>query len=415
MNGQVELKKEDAQKDLEKMMGKERENFEKSKEAQMSDEERKTLEAEKQESAKKQTEMDKKAKEEKELLEKKDEELSEEDRDRKAGLLNKQRKEEEGKLSSEDKIKHVKEETQKRIDEVVNDLKQVKDKTSKEADTLRSKLASLEQENQDLQKKLSTSSAIKDGIDEIVDKEEQEQIAKYLKEDKDIPREKRREMSEEEIEQWLLEEYGKATQWLIRRDMRRDKDKEASRFSKKKERVVKDFLKKQSASAHRVVEKHPELDNAKIEKREAELKAQGKNEQEIEATIFQENPKYKVCKDLLKKNPNRYRNAANAPELLAEDMEKVLTNGSGNKQEEESQAKIDELTKKVEDLTAEIARMQDTDDEGLNSTVRKRSVTTGYTPQETQIVQTMKEVNASQSMIDSAIKKHRAKVGTGKK
>lgn len=395
----AEMTKEEAKKDLQKMVGKSRAEIEKQKEAQMSAEEKKKADEAKVQAEQKRKEAEAQVAKDKEILAKKDEELSDEDKKRKSKLLDKQRKDEEAKLSSAEKIKRVKEETQKRIDEISNELKQVKDAGSKETETLQRELATLREEKVALEKKLSISPA-EDETESILDEEERKRITKYLEEDKDKPREKRREMSQEELDDWLVEELGKAQVWLTRREFRREKEREKDRFSKRQEKYVKTLLNKQSESAKRAWVKHPELD---VSKREAELKAEGKNPQEIHNILCKENEKHKVCCELLAKNPQRYMPVENGPELLVADMEEQLGKPAPT---DEKQTQIDDLTKKVEDLTATIQQLQ-TSDEGINSTILRRPPEGELTEKEKLFVKTAKEMKLPQEKIDARLKQMR--------
>jgi hypothetical protein len=182
-----ELKVEDAKKDLNGILEKEKSAIQKSKEMSMSDEERKSLEAKQAEDKKKAEEAriaaETQAKKDAELLAKKDEEITDAaDKKRKTELLEKQRKDEDVKLSAEEKIKRIKDESQKRIDEVVNRLKEIEDKSSKDAQLLRQELETLRKEKTILEEKISKPP--KDEIISLVEKEEKERQVKYLQETK---------------------------------------------------------------------------------------------------------------------------------------------------------------------------------------------------------------------------------------
>jgi len=95
------------------------------------------------------------------ILAKKEEERTQEEKDRAKTVLEdkekadlKAKEEEEAKLSTEDKIKRIQEKSQKRIDEVLNEIKQLKDQGSAEATELRAKLEKLEADNKKLSQQI---------------------------------------------------------------------------------------------------------------------------------------------------------------------------------------------------------------------------------------------------------------------
>jgi hypothetical protein len=404
-----ELKVEDAKKDLNGILEKEKSAIQKSKEMSMSDEERKSLEAKQAEDKKKAEEAriaaETQAKKDAELLAKKDEEITDAaDKKRKTELLEKQRKDEDVKLSAEEKIKRIKDESQKRIDEVVNRLKEIEDKSSKDAQLLRQELETLRKEKTILEEKISKPP--KDEIISLVEKEEKERQVKYLQEDTSKPREERREMSKDELDDWMLEDQVEAIAWINRREIRRAQEKYQNLATKQLESKTKNLLEKQIQSFSRVLIKHPELD---IKKRKDELKGQGKSEAEIEDILQQENPKYKLSLEIASEHPE-WRTAENAPELLATEIEKRLGKSSSSGTDEKEK-EIDELKKTVEALTVKIAAIENPPDEGITSTVaRERAKKERITEGEKILIQTMRDAKAPQSAIDSAVKKYRAKI-----
>jgi hypothetical protein len=402
------VKVEEAKKELEGILNKGKTEIQKAKEAQMSETEKKSLEAKQAEDKKKAEEArivaEAQAKKDAELLAKKDEEITDEaDKKRKIELLEKQRKDEEDKLSGEEKVKRIQEATQKRIDEISNKLKEVEDKSSKEAQTLRQELEIVRKEKTALEEKISKPP--KDDVVSLVEKEEKEKYAKYLQEDTSKPREERREMSKDELDDWMLEDQVEAVSWINRREIRRAQEKYQNLSAKQLESKTKTLFEKQIQSFSRVLIKHPELD---IKKRKDELKALGKSEAEIEDTLRSENPKYKLSLEIAEKHPE-WRTAENAPELLIAEMEKQLgkqsDSGEGEKDKE-----IDDLKKTVENLTAKIDAIENPADVGIVSTVaREKARNNKLSEQEKILVQTMKDLKAPQDKIDAALKKFREK------
>lgn len=397
----AELKKEEAKKDLQNMLSKSKAGVEKEKEALMTPEERKTADEAKVEVEKKRIETEAKAKKDAELLATKDEDITDEaDKKRKVELLDKQKKDEEANLSADEKVKRIQEKTQKRIDEISTQLKAVENKHSTEADEFRRQLKIAQDEKTTLEKKLLVPEA-EDEIESLVDEEEGKRIDKYLEEDKDKPREKRREMPQEELDDWLVEELGKAQAWLSKREVRRDKERDKDRFSKGQEKYVKNLMGKQGESTKRAWTKHPELD---VNKREKELKDEGKNPQEIHKILCEERPKHKIVCDLLAENPQRYMSAENGPELLTEDMEKRIAAPPAT---DDKQKQIDDLIKQVEDLAAIVQQLEITD-VGVSSTVHRRPAAGEYSSAIKQFIKTAIETKLPQEKIDKRVKEMQA-------
>jgi len=395
----AELKLEEAKKELGDLVNRQKSALEKSKESQMTDEQKKLAESEKQKAEKLRQEKEIQAKKDAELLSKKEEEITDEaDKKRRSELLEQKRKEEESKLSSDEKIKKIKDESQKRIDEIANELKQSKDLSSKEIQELRKEMELIKKRNEELEKGIKPKDE-DDEIASLIEKEEKERIEKYLQDDKNLPREKRREMPEEDLEEWLLEDLKAATAWLSRREHRRLNEKNESKMDASQKKLVEKIFNKQIESSNRVKIKHPELD---VSKREEELKSQGKSGKEVQKILCEENEKYRIFSEIFKEDSNKYWVMENAPEVIMAEMEKRLSKDSSGKSKE-----VEELTKKVEELTAELAKLKDTD-YGVNSTLqRKKEEEEKLTEMEQNLVKTMEDLNLPQTKIDSALKKFR--------
>lgn len=386
-----EFKEEEAKKEIEDILATAKAEAQKSKQVTMSPKEKEALEQENKKAEELRIKTEEQAKKDAELVAKKDEEISNvEDKKRKAELLEKQRKEEESKLSAEEKIKRIEEKTQRRIDEITNKLKEVTDKSSKEALVLKQEIEVLRKEK---------TAEPKENLVSVVEKEEAEKNKKYLEEDTSLPREKRREMTDDEIDEWLLEDQKSAIAWIQRREFRREVDKRQNLYNKQKENLTKDLFVKQSNSYAKVLIKHPELD---VKARKNELKNQEKSDDEIEDILINENNKYKILNKIAEENPD-WKFIHNAPELAMEEMEKRINTNSDNAEK----TTIEKMQEQIEELSAEIQRLTSTD-VGITSTIsRPRRVDGKLTEIEEMITQTMRDSGASQTMIDSAIKKHR--------
>lgn len=234
-------------------------------------------------------EVEKKAEYDARVLSTEDEKLSDEDKKLKAELTKaKDLKEEKVKPPVEDKEAKIKSETQKRIDEVIGELKAEKAERLK----LEAKLSEL------TKPKTEEDKATK------IKRFQEQQIAKYLEEDKDTARESKREMPKEELEEWLLEDYVAATEWLTDRNIRRnDEKKQIEHYVSNVKPASEEFIAKQQESLQRLQARYPKVSD----KDSAELR---------------------LLNEIIKEDPKKYAEAINGPELAADEMDKRRTKPS---------------------------------------------------------------------------------------
>lgn len=396
---------EERKKELEGIVGKEEGKINQVKKSLLSPDELKAFEAKEAEDKKntedKRIQSEAIAKKDAELLLAKDEDIKEEaDKKRKLELVETKRKEEEGKLSADDKIKRVEEKSQKRIDELVNQLKEIKDKSSKTAESMQKELEALRKEKIELAKP-------KDDVVSLVLKEEKEKQSKYLQEDKSLSREDRREIDDAEIDDWLLENQKEAIAWIQRRELRREIDKRQNLNSKVLEGRTKELFEKQFNSLKVVMDKHPDM---MITKRRDELKSQGKSDDEITETLRTENKKYDLSLKISEEHPE-WKNRENAPELVMVEMEKRLDK---SQEQENDNSEIAKLLKRIEDLEADKAARENSD-EGVSSTIIPRSESSvKLSEQEEMMIEVMRGQKMPKDSIDAAISDFRKKKGIKK-
>jgi len=281
------------------------------------------------------TELEKQAEQDKEILSKKESDLTEPEKQRKAEI-------DKGKKESEEKEK--KSNVQKRIDELtgkIKDLERDKDATRAEKDELRAELDAVK-------KQLSLTP--QDKVKEKLKGEMSSRVNKYLEEDKSLPREDRREMTDDELDEWASEDYKAANEWMTKRTLRRIEEERDIKQSLKAEEI----LDKQEESAKRTYAKHPELD---ISERQVELVKEGKKPKEIVEILCKENPKYKLAMEIYKENPYKYMLADNAPELIVAEIEKRTSKESEKKDDEE----VESLKAEIERLKAEKEKLENLD------------------------------------------------------
>ena len=303
------------------------------------------------------------SKKDKGILSKKEEELNDEERKRKTEILDIKKKEDEKILSTpDDKLddagkKHKAElKAQKpsklelRVHKLVDEIDKLKKDKEKSADK-DTRIGTLEGELADIKKNLSMSS------DDLFNKKVKEgnalRISKEIEEDKDKPREERREMSDEELNDWLTEDLVNAQRWISKNTLKRTIEDDAYREMIVGAKKRKELLVKQKPFQDRVVAKHPELNT---EDREKALEAEGKKPEEIFEILVKENEKYRVVTEIIKENPKKYLNADNGPELVAVEMEKRLSKPEGGEESE-----IDKLVKQVSVLATELERVKGLD------------------------------------------------------
>lgn len=284
-----------------------------------------------------------KAERDEEILKKKDEELKDDEKLRKAELLKVKATED-----AKNKEKTEKSNTQKRIDELSNKVKSLEvnsTATKKERDDAKAELDAMKKELQ-----MTPADLLKKELKE----ESQKRYQTYLKEDEKKEKSERREMTKEELDEWLSDDYEQATDWITRRTMRRVREEESFVEDKKMKYAHNLVLSKQKESAERVFVKHPELN---VMEQVKTLQKEGMELKKIQEKLCAENPKYKLFMDTLNANYEKFFFDANGPELTVAEMEK----NSVPPKEKESNSKIDELAKQLEEVTSELSRVKGLD------------------------------------------------------
>jgi len=247
------------------------------------------------------------------ILDTPEDELDEEQKARKEEILKAKKpdKPEEKKPDDQDRLN-------KRFGELTGEIKDLKTEKTQDRD----KINELEKQLGEVNEKLNPPK------EDVEKKAEGERVKKYLEDDKDKPREKKREMSKEDLEEWLLEDNVSATEWLMERSLRRSGEKRAFRGSQEAKKSVDKLTAEMEKSSKRVETKHPELNTREKIK---ELKEDGKTDKEIHLILYKENEKYRLMYDIMKEDPKKYW-VENGPELLAKEMEKRLSKPSGKKE-----------------------------------------------------------------------------------
>lgn len=324
------------------------------------------IEAEKKAAAEK-AENDAKAKDAA-ILAKEEKDLTEEEKTRKAEL------DKAGKKSKpaidEEVVNKRKKEIQSEIDALTAQKKTLQEDVAEKA-KLQAEIDELKKEKTELAKKdPSVQEKAKDAAIEA----EAKRLTKYLDEDKDKPREQKREMSKDDLEEWLLEDMLSAQEWLAKREVRRDKERTAFSKTQGNEKLAREIVKGQAESVARTMKVHPELDNSK---RIKELEAESKSGEEMIEILSKENEKYGLCIKIYNENPEKYMYAKDGPEQVVKEMEKRLKakkpvkDEAKEKEEAETKKKKeqDEKEAKIAEDAAEAERQRkEAVDEGVEST-----------------------------------------------
>jgi len=314
------------------------------------------LKAKEAEKVKKREDAEAQAQKDAELMTTADDKLDEKGKKRKQELV-KAKEEREKSRTPQEKMEI-------RINELhgqIKDLKRDKDADQGKIQELEGKLTTLEAEREEERNK-PKEEAIKAEKDELK-KAEHARIQKYLEEDKEKPRTERREMTTEELDSFLSDDYAGAQEWLIERSQRRVSERKNDKINKDADKTAKAIIEHHDKLMPSIYKKHPELN---IVARQKELAEQGKSQTEIGEILIKENEKLRITKEIIAENPNKYLLSKNGPTLVVEEMEKRLGKKAAPKKDKESdedrEARIRE-----EAAEAERQRLANIDEENIDS------------------------------------------------
>lgn len=298
-----------------------------------------------------------KDKEDEIILAKKDEELDDEQKARKVELLKIAKDKEKGNV-------------QKRIDELSGKVKALENdnaSTKAERDAARKEL-------DDLKKQLHQTP--EDRVKEKIKKELSARVEKYIEEDKELPREDRREMTKEELDEWLTEDLAAAQDWIAGRRIRRYREEEGLRQEEFINAKTSEIMDKFNKGYERQIVKHPELD---ISTRKAELEKEGKSKKEIRAILAKENPKWEACIKIFEANPNKYLEDEDGPAKIVEEMEKTFNKPEAKKDDDEvaklkeENARLKEENDRLSGLDTEISSTRHVEPKAPESEIVKKT------------------------------------------
>lgn len=176
--------------------------------------------------------------------------------------------------------------------------------------------AALKQQIADLEKKRSQVEPDEQAIKKQLEDANNARVQKYLSEDRDKPREQRREMSKDDLNDWYLEDPVAATEWMQQRTYRRNEEISADKTHLYNRKNVDAFVQKQNQSVAKLIAKFPGVSPTQ---RSAELAAQGLNAFQIHETHMKENAEYREAVEIAQSDP-KYLTQENGPELVLEEM-----------------------------------------------------------------------------------------------
>ena len=290
-----------------------------------------------------------------ELLKAEDKDLTEPEKVRKEDIIKKA----EAAKTPEQKLKEWQDTTQKRIDELSGNLKAEREGRRQDSDVIKNLEGRIATMQAELEK---TGSIESDSVRDY--KTDKERYAKMVVEDKDLPREARREMSDDELEEYLLENHREANEWLVRRELRRRDDI----LERQKSRQAATTIKQKAETFFK------EFPGCNQETRHKELVQSGKTDAQAIEILMGENDDFKMMMNVIKENPS-FSNPENGPELLAAEMKRRKT---------QTQSNVDKTTFTKEDV--EMAKQQAAEaerqrlasiDTGLTSSVTTATLSKG--------------------------------------
>jgi len=298
-----------------------------------------------------------KADEQQKLIEKPDDQLTDAQKKEKADV--------------QAKIKEQKTNTQRRIDELVGQLHESKRKiealendkesTKADRDAQVQEVVRLSQEMEALKRKVSEPQDKVTRQEQVI-KAEKDRIQKVYEEDLKLPRHERRELTQDEISDWLSEDQVSAQVWLTDRQIRRKEERVIIEQQFVQQEKAKEYLAQSEVSVKKLFVKFP---GTNVKDRAIALQKEGKDEKAIDAALRKEVPDYALMMEIIDENP-KLGEVANGAELVMAEMEKRQSKKPAKLEVDENWiAKI-----RQEGAEAERQRLASID-EGVGSTRKK--------------------------------------------
>ena len=322
------------------------------------------------------------------VLETEDKDLNDEQKTRKGVLL----KEKEDKMTPDERIQGIKDSTQKRIDELIGKIKNLEDNDSKNSEEIKR----IQTEKDALESKIDQPHKA-ETKEKLVSDFKVNLIQEFTEADKDKPLAERREMTDEDLEQFLLDDLPGATRWVARQERRRELDVEKFEHSltqptDAQKQAAKEFLDSQGASLKKLISKYPQI----LPSDEQKTRLAGKTQAEVKKVLMEESEEYRMCQEITDSDP-KYIQQVDGPELVMAEMDKRL-NKSGSVTLTEA-----EINQKIQDgVEAEIARRANIDETPASKGGKKVDKTVQKSSFEKKQDEIAKKAGLSQDSLDAA-------------
>ena len=213
---------------------------------------------------------------------------------------------------------------EKRINDLITKVKELEESQKTDVTDYKQRLDILEAEKKALEERMEAPKS--EDSKTILVQLEKDRITQYMSEDSVKPKEQRREMQKDEIDEWLVEDYQEANDWLNRRYDRRKEERIDDENKTKVKGQAETIIRQQKLSQVRVTARHRELMPDVINARKEALKLEGKNAVEIQTILCAEIPKYKAMRDVMS-DKAFMENAGispDGPEMVEKEMLKRL-------------------------------------------------------------------------------------------
>jgi hypothetical protein len=297
------------------------------------------------------------------LLDADEAQLNDEDKQKKKELEAQLEKE-----TAEKRYYRLAKKTERRVGKLVSKLKALESASQQEKNQLLAEIKVLKSEVEHVK----SPEKIED-----LKKAEEAEINKLIAEDAEKPRDQRREMSKEELNDWLYEDAVAAHEWMVQRSERR---KEDNIFKETRKQVAVEFINKQKESVKRLTEKFPGVIPA--DTRALELRNEGKSNEEIRAILMKENDNFRLCEEILAEHPE-FHESEKLGDLLMAELEKRKPELKDKKKdepkkklftEEELQERVNEAVRREEE------RLKSMDNSDRSTIVPKKKENEVKTP-----------------------------------
>ena len=257
--------------------------------------------------------------------------------------------------AKDEQIEQIKKSTQARIDELTKEVNE--ERRSRDEDNKKSE--ALEEEIKSLRQRLEKDGVI-DSDEKVTEKSVKANWDKFVSEDAEKLFAERREMSKEDLEDFMIEDSVAAQEWLIERRFRREKELDFAKTSKQEQEALlsqEEYDNQVGESRRKLLTKYPDLE---ISKRRFEVakevmteeeytkvnvpdgnlteKAQkekyaiiGKYAEQMDTAIRKENKTYDEMMKIIESNKDKYLNNPKGPEMVMLELDKILSESSSEK------------------------------------------------------------------------------------